>query len=632
MKCRPGILVWGMGGTRRPYGPLTLLTATALLIAAGAPSSPVVARRGADRDTMQLTDAPGNWFMSERTRTPVTVLDQGGRVDFVIGPLTETRHTVTLISKPPASTVEVDQDQAIRGSVGVEFDEPGAYVFTCKVHPYMQGVVAVADENGNTPDVTAQQLPFVGHLGVDALPAETVVSVLPAIAPTDDDKATKWDLFGTADEVRPAVPGVGEIWVNSQFERVRGQVDDRGEAKPGTITVVDAGTFEVEREINGLDPDAADGWNNPHNLWADDSLSFVYNGNWFGETLNKIDRATGDILTTVKVGDAPTHIVTNPDELSEQFGFLTNPLSADNDLVKLRDRSRTRLDIVDKNPTGEGNTHPHGHWLTADGSRIVVPNVFKGLGFAGSVSVMDAETSDVLTEIEFDSRGPASALLLPVASGIQGSTKAYVSSIGSGQVSVIDLAAAEIVKNIPVTFAPDGRQGPELTIFDTLQAPIQIPVSPDGRFAAAAVLSLTTVERLPTGSADHVAIIDTATDEVVANVATPAGTHGAHWGAKEGGGYYLYITNQFANSLTVIDPDPDGNGAATDAAVVGQIILANGSSGAGPTDGTGGQGLKPLPTVYDGWIQDTVALSGTGRLPAEVERWIAELTEEQRNP
>lgn len=581
---------------------------------------------------MQLTDDPGNWFMSERTGTPVTVVDSAGRVDFVIGPLTETRHTVTLISKPPASTLEVDQDQAIRGSVGVTFDEPGAYLFTCKVHPYMQGVVAVTEKDGSIPDVTAEQLPFIGHLGAEALPADTVVSVLPAVAPTDEEKTAKWELFAAEDEVTPPVPGVGEVWVNSQFERVPGQVDDRGEAKPGTITVVDAATFEVEREINGLDPDAEGGWNNPHNLWADDSLSFVYNGNWFGQTLNKIDRATGDILTTVKVGEAPTHIVTNPDELSEQFGFLTNPLSADNDLVKLRDRSRTRLDIVDKDPTGEGKTHPHGHWLTADGSRIVVPNVFKGLGFAGSVSVMDAETADVLTEIEFEPTGPASALLLPVASGIQRSNKAYVSSIGSGQVSVIDLAAAEIVENIPVTFAPDGRQGPELTIFDTLQAPIQIPVSPDGRFAAAAVLSLTTVERPPTGSADHVAIIDTATDDVVANVPTPAGTHGAHWGAKEGGGYYLYITNQFANSLTVIDPDPDGDGTGADATVVGQIILANGSPGAGPTDGTGGQGLKPLPTVYDGWIQDTVALSGTGRLSAEVEGWIATLTQDQRHP
>jgi YVTN family beta-propeller protein len=215
---------------------------------------------------------------------------------------------------------------------------------------------------------------------------------------------------------------------------------------------------------------------------------------------------------------------------------------------------------------------------------------------------------------------------------VKGNTKAYVSSIGSGQVSVINMGTRRIVKNIPVTFTPDGQQGAQFSIFDTLQAPIQVPVSPDGRFAAAAVLSLTTVERAPTGSADHVAIIDTSTDSVVANLATPAGTHGAHWGAKLGGGYYLYVTNQYSNALTVIDPDPNNDGNAGDAAVVGRIILANGSSGAGVTDGVGGQGLKPLPNMYDGWVQDTVALSGTGELSAEVASWIALLTPEQKHP
>ena len=56
------------------------------------------------------------------------------------------------------------------------------------------------------------------------------------------------------------------------------------------------------------------------------------------------------------------------------------------------------------------------------------------------------------------------------------------------------------------------------------------------------MISLTTVPRQPTGSPDHVAIIDTATDEVVAFVPTPAGTHGVNWGAKLGGGYYAYVT------------------------------------------------------------------------------------------
>jgi YVTN family beta-propeller protein len=412
---------------------------------------------------------------------------------------------------------------------------------------------------------------------------------------------------------------------------VPGQTDDHGIPKPGTITVVDAGSLSVEREVDGIDPDADGGWNNPHNMWANDALSVVYNANWFGRSLNRINRATGDIVDTIDVGEAPTHIVTNPNESSAEFGFLTNPLSADNDLVTLRD-ARRRLEVVDSDPTGAGETHPHGHWLTSDGSRVVVPNVFTGLGFGGSVSIMATESGNVIRELTHQSTGLRSALVLPVAAGIRGKDKAYVSNIGSGQVSVIDLAGNRIVRNIPVTFTPDGQRGARFDLFHTLQAPIQVPVSPDGRFAGVAVLSLTNVARPPTGAADHVAIIDTTTDEAVAFLPTPAGTHGAHWGAKLGGGYYLYVTNQNSNAMTVIDPDPDGDGSGANAAVVGRIVLANGSAGAGATDGTGGQGLKPLPNVYDGWVQDTVALAGSGRLSAEVESWVAALTPEQRNP
>ena len=51
----------------------------------------------------------------------------------------------------------------------------------------------------------------------------------------------------------------------------------------------------------------------------------VFNGHWFGRWHNKIARATGDVLTTVQVGDAPTHTVTNPNERSAQHGHLTLP-------------------------------------------------------------------------------------------------------------------------------------------------------------------------------------------------------------------------------------------------------------------------------------------------------------------
>jgi hypothetical protein len=65
---------------------------------------------------------------------------------------------------------------------------------------------------------------------------------------------------------------------------------------------------------------------------------------------------------------------------------------------------------------------------------------------------------------------------------------------------------------------------------------------------------------------------------------------------------------------------------------VGTILLANGSNGAGVTDGTGRQGVKPLPMTHDGWIQPTVALLGTGMLSPEVEGWIRLLTPAQKDP
>jgi hypothetical protein len=65
---------------------------------------------------------------------------------------------------------------------------------------------------------------------------------------------------------------------------------------------------------------------------------------------------------------------------------------------------------------------------------------------------------------------------------------------------------------------------------------------------------------------------------------------------------------------------------------VGTILLANGSNGAGVTDGTGGQGVKPLPMTHDGWIQPMVALLGTEMLSPEVEGWFRLLTPAQKDP
>ena len=602
---------------------------TLLLIVATA--APTAYGDGGAVDTMSLTDEPGNWFKSDLTGTPFTTISAGQRVDFDINNCcTSTRHTVTLLMKPTGSRVIMDQDKSQKGKLSVTFDLPGVYLFHCKIHPYMTAVVGVKDGAGNIPDVTSTMLPFIGHLGVSSLPAETVLSVLTTVAATDADKLAKWDILDSSAEVKPGTPGVGEVWVDTQFERVPNQRDLNGALKPGTITVVDAATFSVEREINGKR--AGGMWNNPHNMWANFALNSVYNGNWFGEWINKIDRPSGRILNSITVGDAPTHIITIPTGL--ESGVLTVPLSADNNMVKVQ-YTRSGLKIIDSEPTGIGTNNPHGHWLTCGtGDRTIVPNVFKGIGPAGSISIIDTASGAVLKEFVQNPNDPLTApILMPIAVGechVDGVPKAYVANAVSGKVTVINVDTQTILGNVPVTLAPDGQTG--LDIFHTLQAPIQTPVSPDEKWAATAVLSFTNVARPPTDSADHVAIINTTTDQVVAFVPTPAGTHGVNWGAKLGGGYYAYVTNQHANVLTVIDPDPNEDGNGADAAVVGTILLANRSKGAGATDGTGGQGVKPLPMTHDGWIQPTVALSGSGKLSPEVEGWISLLTPEQKDP
>ena len=143
----------------------------------------------------------------------------------------------------------MDQDKSQKGTLSVTFDLPGVYLLHCKIHPYMTAVVGVKDATGKIPDVTSAMLPFIGNLGLSSLPAETVLSVLTTVAATDVDKLAKWDIMDSSATVKPAIPGVGEVWVDTQFERVTNQRDLNGALKPGTITVMDAATFTVEREI-----------------------------------------------------------------------------------------------------------------------------------------------------------------------------------------------------------------------------------------------------------------------------------------------------------------------------------------------------------------------------------------------
>src|SRR5215813_12237433 len=96
---------------------------------------------------------------------------------------------------------------------------------------------------------------------------------------------------------------------------------------------------------------------------------------------------------------------------------------------------------------------------------------------------------------------------------------------------------------------------------------------------------------------------------MVAMLGCDPGCHGVQYGAKQGGGYYAYVSSKFSNSLLVVDPDPNNDGNPADAAIVGRILLS--ATGTTATDATilgnrgmGGQGLLPIPVVYNGWVQN----------------------------
>ena len=101
----------------------------------------------------------------------------------------------------------------------------------------------------------------------------------------------------------PTVPGVGEVWVDTQFELTAGK------EKPGTATRIDASTWKVIRKV-AL---PSINMNNPHNMWTDRTQRLIYQTEWFDSKLTVFERETGRFVRQVSVGEAPAHVMTRTD-------------------------------------------------------------------------------------------------------------------------------------------------------------------------------------------------------------------------------------------------------------------------------------------------------------------------------
>lgn len=603
--------------------------------------------------TFTVNDTPGHWFDTGTdiagTRS-LAIIAPGEKVFFnqTQGQPrdVESRHTVTSLIWPTGATEfapgrgVIDQEMANTANHEVELATPGLYVFVCKLHPYMLGGVIVDDPATPGLDLGANltllgptpaahvSFPTATDLGLRLLRAFFIVtnpgnwkdytkvgSIYQPIYPSVDVNAgpgivvnlkeailsKNFDGQPIAKQEKPRKNGIGEVWIDTAYELTRG----KPEWTPGTMTVVSATSWNVKRKI--ALPEQR--MNNGHNMWASHDQKQIYQTEWHGKSLYVINRHNGKLLQELDADgrcNDPAHVMTRVD--TQQVHVTCNG----EDTVAEYDRLPSgRLDLNRFIPMsqshGDKQTQPHAHWMGFDGKSMATPN-----------SNTNDSTLFDFNEYVITNKQPTGAL--PIAAGMMpDSSKYYVSNYLGHTISVMcgpvnpgcvpgtKLKDVDLILNGNYDLVGGAITGPVGGL------PIQTPVSPDGKF----VITGNTL----TGT---ITIIDTATDTLVKMIPCDPGCHGVNFGAKKGGGYYAYVTSKFANRLIVLDYDPNNDGNVNDAVIAGAVVLAKDNV---PKDdhitgnrGQGGQGVLPVPNVYNGWVQE---------LPIGYK---AQLTREQRNP
>jgi DNA-binding beta-propeller fold protein YncE len=616
----------------------------------------------------EATDNPGSWFECYANRSTLgcagpaglqvpdagkslAVIALGETISFRSGSQANTVHTAVNLIYPSSPAAAFDTDLAAHDTTLKVFKPTvaGLHVFFCDIHPYMFAAAIVVDTKinpavfpldlGKTLDLprvlpnggikglpTASDLalrllhtffiatnpnnwqtfpvngsapwaPLYPHVPVtaydkDGNPVSIYLDAAMQGAPFNEPKSL-------SAPIPPAAPGVGQVWVDTQFEMMSGK------AKPGTATAVDAATFKVERKVGLPHINGGQGMNNPHNMWTDRDQTVIYQTQWFDTKLAVFNRTSGQLVRNIEVGPAPAHVMTRTN--NDQVHVSQNGGNNVRELDSLAAGNGFLKDI----PMGVGDldhAHPHAHWMSHNGSMMVTPNA-------------DTENS-TLYNFNNGTSQYATVGNFPIATGMMpDSSKYYVANFLDSSISVITISGGiptvthtiNLLANynaITGAVVPDPSTG--VTFVGAL--PIQTPVSPNGRFMVTANTLTATIT-----------VVDTATDTVVAMLPCDPGCHGVQFGAKKGGGYYAYVSSKFSNRMIVVDLAPQGGGLP---ALAGSVLLTtDNESSHFKSDGAvtqyagmGGEGVLPIPLVYNGWVQN---------LPEE---WKEKLTKEQKHP
>ena len=635
------------------------------------------------------TDEPGPWFkcvsgpplcVAAGTES-LAIVPPNSVVKITNGTETNSTHTFTSLLFPTgAKEMPFDQNEAFKGSRSVNLKDTGLYVFVCKLHPFMLAAVIVDDPatkdtisptpggpafdlgdkvNGEITLINGITVPTTSNLAARLLRAFFLITdpakyqdlstgtwglslppVIVQLNPLTQVSLSLLDLPSAPlpSLSPPASPGIGEVWIDTQYEKTGGK------SKPGTATAVN-----VAAKVNSTDPEP---WtvtkkvalpqinmNNPHNMWTDKDQTVIYQTQWFDTKLTVFRRDNGALERNINVGQAPAHVMTRVD--TDQVHVSINGGDDIVELSKFADGNGIDRRIPTQFP-GEKAAQPHAHWMSFDGHTMVTPNS----------NTADSTRINLLTGTIQDKQATGT---LPIATGMMpDASKYYVSNYLDSTITCITISTNTLLsckadngasvpkKTINLLLGGDNADPNGLANYDPISGkcgpvnnrvpcenigalPIQTPVSPNGKYVVTAnTLSGT------------ITIIDTATDKLVKVLLCSAGCHGVNFGAKDdpiNGGYYAYVSSKFSNDLIIVDLDSNNSGNISGVNVVGRVVLvADPGLQHAPLNGTviddsptqylgmGGQGVLPIPLVYNGWVQ---------KLPSD---WCAKLSVGQRSP
>ena len=566
--------------------------------------------------TFDITDEPGQWFRNvggellPGTTKSLGIVESKGIAQFIMSN-TNTVHTISSLLWPTgAPNMPFDQMTSYRGGGIVQLEKPGLYIFTCKIHPYMLGGMIVDDPKTKELDLGDK---LVLSTGTELDPSKdngkaTASALLRTFFvannpnnwqdysgehPTwnlqipdidvkfGDEKTNLKDFLlgpiGGNDTIplnpiqAPSKPGIGEVWIDTQFEKTANKT------KPGTATKINVEEWQVERKVSLPQINM----NNPHSMWSDSQQDIIYQTQWFDNRLTAFDRHSGKLLDDIVVGDAPSHVITNPINdliyvaLSGEQGVAELKFNRENNKFEV-------LRIIPVQESGQNPTSPNGPWITPDGRKMITTN-----HFTDDTTIIDFANNFRDGEIQ----NRTSTGHLPIATGMMPDGKtAYVANFLSSTIDVLDMNNGTVLDTIDL--ADKGNA-----------LPIQTPVSPNGQYVVTANTLTATI-----------AITDTDTNTIVKTLPCDPGCHAVDFGAKEGGGYYAYVSSKFSNRMIVVDGDPNNDGNIDDAKIAGSVLLKGEYSSNGSPmfntddeivkyDGMGGQDVYPIPNVNPGWVE-----------------------------